>query len=63
MFAFMALAGDVGCSAGPTLVGFVSGAANNNLKAGLLAAIVFPVLILLTVLSSGNSPEKLTESR
>ena len=63
MFAFMALAGDVGCSAGPTLVGFVSGAANNNLKAGLLAAIVFPVLILLTVLSNRNSPEKLTESR
>ncbi len=47
MFAFMALAGDVGCSAGPTLVGFVSDAANDNLKTGLLTAIVFPILILI----------------
>ena len=46
MFAFMALAGDAGCSAGPTLVGFVSGAAGNNLKTGLLTAIVFPFMIL-----------------
>ncbi|MBR4765626.1 MAG: MFS transporter [Clostridia bacterium] len=46
MFALMALAGDLGCSAGPTLVGFVSGAANDNLKTGLLAAIVFPFMIL-----------------
>ena len=47
MFAFMALAGDVGCSAGPTLVGFISQAANDNLKTGLLTAIIFPILILI----------------
>ena len=47
MFAFMALAGDVGCSAGPTLVGFISQAANDNLKIGLLTAIIFPILILI----------------
>lgn len=47
MFAFMALAGDVGCSAGPTLVGFISKATNDNLKSGLLTAIVFPILILI----------------
>lgn len=46
MFAFLALAGDVGCSAGPTLVGFVSNAAGGELRAGLLAAIVFPLAIL-----------------
>ena len=47
MYAFMALAGDVGCSAGPTLVGFVANAFDSNLKTGLLAALVFPALILV----------------
>lgn len=36
-----------GCSAGPTLVGFVSGAFEDNLKVGLLSAIVFPVLLII----------------
>jgi len=46
MFAMLALAGDLGCSAGPTLVGFVSGMFGDNLKSGLAAAVVFPVLII-----------------
>jgi len=46
MFAMLALAGDVGCAGGPTLAGFVSGLAGNDLKAGILAAIVFPVLMV-----------------
>ncbi|MBQ9228949.1 MAG: MFS transporter [Eubacterium sp.] len=49
MYAFMALAGDVGCSGGPTLVGMVANAVGGNLKIGLLAAVVFPVLIVLCV--------------
>ena len=47
MFALLALAGDVGCSVGPTLVGFVSGHFNDNLRLGILAATVFPVILLL----------------
>ena len=46
MFAILALAGDVGCSAGPTLVGMVSGAFGDNLKLGIFAACIFPVVIL-----------------
>lgn len=46
MYALLALAGDVGCSVGPTLVGFVSGAFDDNLKVGILTACIFPVLIL-----------------
>ncbi len=46
MFALLALAGDTGCSLGPTAVGFVSAALGDNLKTGLLAAVVFPVLLL-----------------
>ena len=50
MFALLALAGDVGCTAGPTLVGFVSGAFSDNLRAGILAAAIFPVLMLASVI-------------
>lgn len=46
MFALLALAGDTGCSLGPTVVGFVSAALNDNLKTGLLSAVIFPVLLL-----------------
>lgn len=49
MFALLALGGDVGCSGGPTLVGFVSELAGGNLKKGILAGGVFPVLLLLGV--------------
>jgi len=49
MYALMALAGDVGCSLGPTTVGFIAGANGGALKAGLLAAIVFPLVILFGI--------------
>ena len=45
MFAFLALAGDLGATAGPTLVGNLSEMAGGNLKAGLLVATVFPVVL------------------
>ena len=51
MFALLALGGDIGCSGGPTLVGLVSGALGDNLKAGILAGAVFPALLLLCLLS------------
>ena len=47
LFAFLALAGDVGCSGGPTVTGMVSSLFDNNLKMGILAAIVFPILLLV----------------
>lgn len=50
MFAMLALAGDLGCSAGPTLVGFVSSAAQDNLKLGILAGMIFPVLLVAGLL-------------
>lgn len=46
LFALLAFAGDIGCSSGPTIVGYVSTALNDNLKVGLLAAIAFPALML-----------------
>lgn len=50
MFALLALAGDLGCSAGPTLVGTIADAAGGNLKSGLSAAIIFPALLCVGLL-------------
>ena len=47
MFALLALAGDLGCSGGPTFVGLVSETCGENLKKGILAGAIFPVLLLI----------------
>ncbi len=49
MYALLALAGDLGCSAGPSLVGLVSSRAGGNLSYGFLAAIVFPVAMIVFI--------------
>lgn len=51
MFALLALAGDVGCSGGPTLVGFATGLASDDLKKGILAGILFPILLIVGIVS------------
>jgi fucose permease len=58
MFALLALAGDLGCSAGPTLVGFVSDAVGGNLKAGILAAAVFPLVMALCIIMGRKKKEE-----
>lgn len=45
MFALLALAGDLGCTGGPTAAGFISGAKGGDLKSGLLFAAVFPLIL------------------
>ena len=45
MFAILALGGDLGCSFGPGVVGWVSDAVGGALKPGLLAAVIFPLLL------------------
>ena len=54
MYALMALAGDLGCSGGPTVVGMVSGAAGGVMQTGLLAAIAFPAVMLLLLCLTGR---------
>ena len=58
MFALLALGGDVGCSAGPTVVGMVSGAWNDNLKLGILVSIFFPVLLLASIFLCGKKKSR-----
>ncbi len=47
MFALLSLAGDIGCTVGPTLTGFVSAASGGDLKAGILSAAIFPTVLLI----------------
>jgi MFS family permease len=46
MFAFLALAGDLGAMVSPAMVGSISQKASGNLKIGLLAAAVFPMILV-----------------
>lgn len=47
LFALLALGGDIGCTVGPGLAGAVSDMTGGNLKAGILAAAVFPAVMLV----------------
>lgn len=49
LFALMALAGDMGCSGGPTVVGMVSSYFDEDLKKGILAATIFPLLLIFGI--------------
>lgn len=50
LFAIMALAGDLGCTSGPTLVGFIAGGNGGDFAKGILIAIAFPIIIFVTML-------------
>ena len=50
MFALLALAGDLGCTSGPSLLGFVSSANGDNLRTGVLFAAVFPMILIVSTL-------------
>ena len=50
MFAFLALAGDLGAAVSPTMVGSISEIAGGNLKTGLFTATIFPVILVCGLL-------------
>ena len=59
MFALLAVAGDLGCTTGPMVVGLVSDAAGDDLKTGIFAAIAFPVLLVAcALLTAGRKKAK-----
>ena len=49
MFAFLALAGDLGAMVSPAMVGSISEMAGGNLKSGLLVATMFPVIMVVVL--------------
>lgn len=54
MFALLALAGDLGGAVGPAIIGNVSQSAGENLQAGVLAGIGFPIVLVVCVLIVRN---------
>jgi len=58
MFAFLALAGDMGGMLSPAIVGSISEAAGGNLKAGLLVAAVFPVILIVCLIIVNRMNDK-----
>ena len=47
MFALLALAGDFGCTSGPTLVGLAADAFDGNLQIGIGFGIIFPIVLII----------------
>lgn len=50
LFAFLALAGDLGATLSPTMVGYISELSGGNLKTGLLVASAFPIMLIISLL-------------
>lgn len=47
MFALLAMAGDIGCLVGPTLIGWIAEALGNDLGRAFLVAALFPAIIIV----------------
>ncbi len=58
MFALLAMAGDLGGALGPALVGSVTQSAGDDLKAGLLAGVTFPVALVAALVLLSRSAKK-----
>ena len=58
MFAILALAGDFGCSFGPTVVGVVSELLGDNLKQGVFSAVIFPIILIIIIILLGKNSRK-----
>lgn len=65
LFAFLALAGDMGATVSPTMVGGVAQIVGGDLKAGLLSATVFPLTLIFVLIllkrKSTDSVQRNTE--
>ncbi len=55
LFAFLAMAGDLGGAFGPSLVGTVSQQAGDSLQTGMLAGSVFPLVLIVSLLLLGRN--------
>ena len=55
MFALLAMAGDLGGAFGPWLVGIATQMRNDDLKAGMLAACVFPIVLIVSIIGIKKS--------
>ena len=51
LFALLAMAGDLGGAFGPAVIGNVSQLADENIKIGILAGSIFPLILIVAVAS------------
>ena len=58
MFAFLALAGDMGCTSGPSLTGRIADMLGSDIKSGFAFATVFPLIMLVLSLFRIKSENK-----
>lgn len=54
LFALLALFGDLGCSTGPAAVGFITSLFSDNLRYGILFAVLFPLILTFLLRVVGN---------
>ena len=58
LFAFLAMAGDLGGAFGPSLVGTVTQHAGNSLQSGMLAGSIFPLVLIVSLILFGKITKK-----
>lgn len=58
LFALLALAGDLGCALAPYTVGLSSSLQGDDLKKGILTAVIFPTILVLTLILSHKKLRK-----
>lgn len=63
LFALLALAGDVGCAGGPTLVGMIADAFGDNLKKGIIFAVFFPAVLLFGLFILRSTQKNIIDRR
>lgn len=60
MFALLAMAGDLGGSIGPAIVGRVAQNAGDNIRAGMGVGLIFPAVLIVMTVIIGNAGKKKT---
>ena len=58
MFALLAMAGDLGGSIGPGIVGRISQAAGDNIRIGMTVGLIFPIIMVIGLLLFGRQKQK-----
>lgn len=62
MFALLAMAGDLGGSIGPGIVGRVTQNAGDNIRAGMGVGLVFPIILLVMLFILGREKKPKNET-
>lgn len=58
MFALLAMAGDLGGSIGPAIVGRVTQYAGDDIRAGMRVGLIFPIVLIIMLIITGRASEK-----